>query len=185
MLLRGELILAKLLVLEPCVKHWCFRFDWLWAILNVLSLFDWQNWGTLLAQLNMLNVTFRSQVPMSNLLWLLISVCLYVCVCVFRVFHAFIFFKIYFTIVIFYLFFNVIFYLFFNFYISFYWYNFCLSYQFSTFFYLFSSLILIKNNQNHNKKVKLTEKQNTAYLGFIFSVYFIFVLNLSLETSMT
>ena len=93
MLLRGELILAKLLVLEPCVKHWCFRFDWLWAILNVLSLFDWQNWGTLLAQLNMLNVTFRSQVPMSNLLWLLMSVCLYVCVCVFLEYFMHLFFS--------------------------------------------------------------------------------------------
>ena len=93
MLLRGELILAKLLVLEPCVKHWCFRFEWLWAILNVLSLFDWQNWGTLLAQLNMLNVTFRSQVPMSNLLWLLMSVCLYVCVCVFLEYFMHLFFS--------------------------------------------------------------------------------------------
>ena len=178
MLLRGELNLAKLLVLEPCVKHWCFRFDWLWAILNVLFLFDWQNWDRLLAQLNIFNLTVRSQVPMSNILWLLMSVCLYVCVCVFRVFYAFIFFNIYFTI--------VIFYLFFNFYISFYWYNFFLSYQFSTFFYLFSFLILIKNNQNPNKKAKLTKKQNIAYLDFIFSVYFIFVLlKLSLETSMT
>lgn len=177
MLLRGEPILTKLLVLELCVKHWCFRFDWLWAILNVLFLFDWQKWDRLLAQLNMFNLTVRSQVPMSNILWLLLSVCLYVCVCVFRVFYAFIFFNIYFTI--------VIFYLFFNFYISFYWYNFFLSYQFSTFFYLFSFLILIKNNQSPNKKVKLTKKQNIAYLDFIFSVYFIFVLNLSLETSMT
>ena len=91
MLLRGELNLAKLLVLEPCVKHWCFRFDWLWAILNVLFLFDWQNWDRLLAQLNIFNLTVRSQVPMSNILWLLMSVCLYVCVCVFRVFYAFIF----------------------------------------------------------------------------------------------
>ena len=182
MLLRGEFILTKLLVLEPYVKHWCFRFDWLWAILNVLFLFDWQKWDRLLAQLNMFNVTVRSQVPMSNLLRLLMSVCLYVCVCVcvcvFRVFYAFIYFNIYFTI--------VLFYLFFNFYISFYWYNFFLSYQFSTFFYLFSFLILIKNNQNPNKKAKLTKKQNIAYLDFIFSVYFIFVLlKLSLETSMT
>ena len=82
MLLRGEFILTKLLVLEPYVKHWCFRFDWLWAILNFLFLFDWQKWDRLLAQLNMFNVTVRSQVPMSNLLRLLMSVCLYVCVCV-------------------------------------------------------------------------------------------------------
>ena len=110
MLLRGEPILTKLLVLELCVKHWCFRFDWLWAILNVLFLFDWQKWDRLLAQLNMFNVSVRSQVPMSNLLRLLMSVCLYVCVCVcvffFRVFYAFIYFNIYFTIVLFYLFFN-------------------------------------------------------------------------------
>ena len=158
MLLRGEFILTKLLVLEPYVKHWCFRFDWLWAILNVLFLFDWQNWDRLLAQLNMFNLTVRSQVPMSNILWLLMSVSLYVCVCVFRVFYAFIFFNIYFTI--------VIFYLFFNFYISFYWYNFFLSYQFSTFFYLFSFLILIKNNQNHNKKSKTDKKTEYCMLGF-------------------
>ena len=110
MLLRGEFILTKLLVLEPYVKHWCFRFDWLWAILNFLFLFDWQKWDRLLAQLNMFNVSVRSQVPMSNLLRLLMSVCLYVCVCVcvffFRVFYAFIYFNIYFTIVLFYLFFN-------------------------------------------------------------------------------
>ena len=179
MLLRGEFILTKLLVLEPYVKHWCFRFDWLWAILNFLFLFDWQKWDRLLAQLNMFNVTVRSQVPMSNLLRLLMSVCLYMCV---SGFYLEFFMHLLISISISQLFYFICSLTF----ILIYWYNFFLSYQFSTFFYLFSFLILIKNNQNPNKKAKLTKKQNIAYLDFIFSVNFIFVLlKLSLETSMT